>query len=221
MRGQKLIKKINKGLLVAASDDYQKLLMKEKIISNLKSMGEISSRLLLIAGVASAVIILGAIAPNIIGVVGKMASKEKRKFYFKCDEKKFNQTLTHLKSRHLIKIESDENATYLKLTKKGERRHNLFILEDLQIPKMKRWDGRWRMVIFDIAEELKNTREALRLKLRNMGFCQIQKSVLIFPYPCEKEINFLKQIFDLNDQVRIVLVDSFQGEEEIRRHFNL
>ncbi|TSC53840.1 MAG: phenylacetic acid degradation operon negative regulatory protein [Parcubacteria group bacterium LiPW_39] len=221
MKGQKLIKKINKGLLAAARDDYQKLLMKEKMISNLKSIAEISSKLLLIAGVASAVIILGAIAPNIIGVIGKMVNKEKRKFYFKCDEKKFNQTLVHLKSRHFIKIEPDKDTTYLKLTKKGERRHNLFILENLKIPKMKRWDGRWRMVIFDISEKFKNAREALRLKLKDMGFYQVQKSVLIFPYPCEKEINFIKQIFDLNNQVKIVLVDSFQGEEEIRQHFNL
>lgn len=43
------------------------------------------------------------------------------------------------------------------------------------------WDGRWRVVIFDIPEIDKKTREYLRLKLISLGFGKLQKSVYISP----------------------------------------
>lgn len=43
------------------------------------------------------------------------------------------------------------------------------------------WDGRWRVVIFDIPEIDKKSREYLRWKLISLGFGKLQKSVYISP----------------------------------------
>src|SRR3989344_4076427 len=48
--------------------------------------------------------------------------------------------------------------------------------------KSKKWDGKWRIIIFDIPQELHRERNILRRRLRSMGFYMLQKSVFIFPY---------------------------------------
>ena len=53
----------------------------------------------------------------------------------------------------------------------------------------KRWDGRWRIVIFDILEKKRKTREALRKKLLSLGFGMWQRSVYITPHDVQEEIN--------------------------------
>jgi phenylacetic acid degradation operon negative regulatory protein len=44
------------------------------------------------------------------------------------------------------------------------------------------WDGLWRVVIFDIEEEIKRVRELFRKKLKELGFGQLQKSIWITPH---------------------------------------
>lgn len=57
----------------------------------------------------------------------------------------------------------------------------------------KRWDGYWRLVIFDIKEKDKYLRERLRAKLKELGFGMWQKSIYLSPHPMEEDMNeFLK-----------------------------
>jgi len=48
--------------------------------------------------------------------------------------------------------------------------------------KNKKWDGKWRLVIFDIAEKVRIVRNWLRKKLKELGFGQLQKSVWLSPH---------------------------------------
>lgn len=221
MRGQRLIKNVDQKFLQELNKDYGHLIFKDRIKKNLYTAGEISSRLLLVAGVLAGTVILAAIAPNIIGVIGKMAKRKEGRIYFDCDQKQFSRALKYLKNRQFVKVKHEEMSTTIKLTKKGRQRYNLFLLDNIKIPKPKKWDGRWRIVIFDIFEQLKIAREALREKLKNLGFYQLQKSVFVFPYPCEKEINFIKQIFGVGEQVCLIFADHFQGEEDVKKYFKI
>jgi phenylacetic acid degradation operon negative regulatory protein len=49
------------------------------------------------------------------------------------------------------------------------------------------WDGRWRLVIFDVPETRSITRDRLRRYLQNHGFGYLQKSVWITPDPATEE----------------------------------
>ena len=51
---------------------------------------------------------------------------------------------------------------------------------------------------FDIPERFKKQGEALRNKLRELGFAKLQESVFIYPYECEDEINFIVEVFLLD-----------------------
>lgn len=39
----------------------------------------------------------------------------------------------------------------------------------------KDWDKRWRIVVFDVPEELRKGRDVLHSKLRALGFYELQK----------------------------------------------
>jgi len=55
-------------------------------------------------------------------------------------------------------------------------------------PKKFKWDGVWRVVIFDIPEENKRVRYVLRETLKILGFRPLQKSVWISKRNFTKEI---------------------------------
>lgn len=84
------------------------------------------------------------------------------------------------------KIEKGGKPFY-RLTSKGsgKLKENIPILKSASQP----WDGRWRIVIFDIKEEKKFLRESLRRKLLLLGFGKWQRSVYITPHDIEQEIN--------------------------------
>jgi len=222
MRGQKLIKTVNPIMLNEVTNEYRRMILKEKIKKNLLTVGKISGQIILVAGVFAGSMFLATAAPNVVGAIGKITGKKKQKpLYFHCNEKEFHKSLSYLKNQHLIKIVDEDGKTCVKLTKRGERRYRISLIENMTIDKTKRWDGLWRIVIFDIPERFKIAREALRQKLQNLGFLQIQKSVFVIPYPCEKEINFIRRLFGLENQIRIVHSNYFQGEDEAKEHFGL
>ena len=107
------------------------------------------------------------------------------------------------------------------LTKEGEKKALKFKLDEMEIKKPAKWDGEWRIVIFDIPERFKKAREALRMKLKELGFLELQKSVLVLPYECEDEIDFIVEVFLIRPFVRFIRVKSFTNEEQLKIKFNL
>src|SRR3989344_5098105 len=58
--------------------------------------------------------------------------------------------------------EDKDGSIKIVLTKEGQSKALKFKLDEMEIKKPPRWDGEWRIVIFDIPEKLKKAREALR-----------------------------------------------------------
>jgi phenylacetic acid degradation operon negative regulatory protein len=101
------------------------------------------------------------------------------------------KTVSRLLSVGDIEKITKNGDVYLRLTSQGNERIN----QDIPLFRFfnKRWDGYWRIVIFDIPEEDKKLRDALRYKLTELGFGQWQRSVYITPFDLEEEMNqFLK-----------------------------
>lgn len=71
------------------------------------------------------------------------------------------------------------------LTKKGWE----FLAEKFPLTRRGlKWDGRWRVVIFDINEKERRQRAVLRQYLKFLGFGQLQESVWLSPFPVEEEL---------------------------------
>ena len=86
----------------------------------------------------------------------------------------------------------------------------------------KKWDRKWRIVIFDIPEELHKNRNSFRAKIKNLGFYMLQRSVFVFPYPCEEELNELCSRLNISDYVDVIRADSIGfKEKEIKKYFDI
>lgn len=118
-----------------------------------------------------------------------------------------------------VKERDDGSFTYV-LTDKGKEKTLTYHFQKMQIQKCA-WDGKWRLVLFDIPEKLKNGRNALREKLKRLGFYELQKSVWIFPYACKDEIDFLIEFFGLRRFVRFCTVDFIDNDIHLRKFFHL
>ncbi|MEX2090755.1 MAG: CRISPR-associated endonuclease Cas2 [Candidatus Paceibacterota bacterium] len=88
--------------------------------------------------------------------------------------------------------------------------------------KNKHWDKKWRVVIFDVPQELNKSRDRFRNRLKSLGFYMMQKSVFVIPYPCEEELRELCQESEINGCVDIIVADSVGSkEDEIRKFFEI
>lgn len=117
--------------------------------------------------------------------------------------------------------EDGDGGVQIILTEQGIKKALRYNIDTISIREPKKWDGKWRLVVFDIPEKMKKAREALRDKLRKLGFYQLQKSVFVFPFACHDEINFIVEFFELRPHVRIMTVLDVTNEAELKLHFEL
>ena len=135
--------------------------------------------------------------------------KEFGKIWGVSNNKQISKELKNLKKDKLIKkiVKKGESTYDLELTEKGKlMAMECKLLSELKI-KNKKWDGRWRTIIFDIPEKLRRGRDALRWKIKKLGFHELQKSVFVVPYECEGEINFVVKFFGLKQYVHYGILE--------------
>jgi len=117
-------------------------------------------------------------------------------------------------------LEYNENG-YLRLTPKGQKVLGEVEARNYTITKPRRWDKKWRVIIFDIKEERRGLRDKVRNTLTNIGFICLQKSVWIYPYDCEDLINLIKADFKIGKDVLYMIVDRVENDGYIRERFGL
>lgn len=117
----------------------------------------------------------------------------------------------------------DDKKYQILLTTDGELKTYNYKIPHLKISIQKKWDGKWRMIIFDIPEKFKIARDILRERLKLLGFIQLQKSVWVHPYPCWSELKELVSICNVSPFVRLVEVSDYDDDtkEELKSYFNL
>ena len=130
----------------------------------------------------------------------------------------FERGVKHLSRRGLITISKIENQKFITLTKAGQLE---LLLKKAKIKHKQKWDGKWRLVMFDIPEGAKDKRQVFRRLLKSNGFYKLQASVYINPYPLNNSaIDYLKEV-KLIDYIRILRVDKMDQDLVLKKHFNL
>ena len=144
---------------------------------------------------------------------------QRRKRY---NKKKVYDTFSRLRREGYVRVEKHNHQIYISLTEEGRKKAGRFQIDSLHIQKPKRWDGKWRVIAFDVREERKKLRPVLRQMLRGAGFVLLQDSVWIHPYPCDEFVLLLKS--HLQGKPRELLhltVEAFETDSFLRKHFNL
>ncbi|TAK57074.1 hypothetical protein EPO17_02940 [Patescibacteria group bacterium] len=109
----------------------------------------------------------------------------------------------------------------LTLTEKGRNKLEKITQQNNIIQKPKKWDGKWRVLIFDIPNKRKGLRDKVRHSLIDVGFCKIQQSVWVYPYPCDDFITLLKADFKVGKDLLYMVVESIEYDQTLRSCFNL
>lgn len=125
------------------------------------------------------------------------------------------------RSRLIKRVDNDDGSTTMILSERGKKKAITFNLDTMKIKEPEKWDKLWRVVLFDIPEKKKPAREALRETIKRLGFHEYQKSVFIFPYPCQKELDYVIEFFELRPYVRVMIVKSFDNELHLKDVFSL
>lgn len=132
------------------------------------------------------------------------------------------QVVSRLKKQKYVEIEDlPDGKVRVKITRNGLVRALTYELGSMQIHKPKRWDGKWRVVIFDIPNKYKGVRDIFRMRLRQLGLYQFQESVYVSPYPCSQEIEFLREIYGVAITVKYLLVEKIEDDSFLRSYFDL
>lgn len=117
------------------------------------------------------------------------------------------------------KVETDEGVE-VKITEKGKTQVLRYDLNDFK-PKKGDWDGKWRVIFFDVEEGKRLKRDALRKYLRRLGWQEMQKSVYVCPYDCEKEVSYLREVLDVPHGVKMGVLERIENDEDLREMFGL
>ena len=148
--------------------------------------------------------------------------KEIRHEWEKINRKKLNEAIKSLYRNKLVDIkEYSDGRVAIKVNDLGKKKVFSYKLDEIKISRPAQWDGNWRIVVFDIPEKHKNAREALRAKLKELGFHRLQKSIFVLPYECKNEIDFIVEIFQIRPYVRYILAKYIDNELHLKKLFNL
>lgn len=128
--------------------------------------------------------------------------------------------INRLQKQELITITETNGETKIEISDKGRKKVLAYKIDELKLTG-KKWDGSWRLVIFNIPETKRVARDFLRAKLKELEFYQLQKSVLITPWKCKEIIDFVKFYYDVPNDVSMLMVKKLDNEEYLKRYFNL
>ncbi len=175
--------------------------------------------ILLISLYATTAVGMAVVAPNAVQLL-----KHVEKFVTPGPRlgRRISQATTRLHSKGLVSRVKTDKGVALKLTEKGNRlAEALEAKNTLFLYKPKKWDGKWRIVIFDVWERRRSVRDRLRTMLQKAGFIKIQASVWVYPYDCEELFVFLRTNLRLGRGILYIVAEEIEHDEKLRQHFGL
>ena len=132
--------------------------------------------------------------------------------------------LRELQKRKLIKFtELGGGGVEIELTHLGKKIVRIYDLDKIRLVKPKDWDGKWRVLMYDIPKSKKKASDAFRGKIKQLGLFPLQKSVWVSAYDCFSELEFLATVFDLalDKHIHYFTTKEIPRESEIKDFFEI
>jgi len=164
---------------------------------------------------AAGILSVALVAPNALQAL-KLFGVDKK--YLRNKNRSINNSRQKLVEKGLLEYSRDG---YVSLTRLGEKALERIRLTDYKVNKPRKWDKKWRMLVFDIKESHRGLRDKVRNTLIAIGFVRLQNSVWVYPYDCEDLITLLKADFEIGKEVLYVIADKIENEKELLNDFDL
>lgn len=165
---------------------------------------------------AGGTLFVAAAAPNIVQLIPiseKVFGKGK-----KYQLHNYATSIQKLIVQKKIVVIATDDGFRLTLTEKGKKSLGMLAYRK-KLPKV--WDGKWRIVSFDVFEKNRKKRDLFRRELKEYGFMQIQKSIWVYPYSCEDYIMLLRTNLHFGKNIRYIVAESITEDTAMRKAFKL
>ena len=172
--------------------------------------------ILKLAAVGVAVTLSPTLLLNVIKAYLKYKIEEEE-YHEYVNKRRIQNSLRYLKRKHFVAFPGKGRFT---ITKTGRERLDKINIDNIQV-KQEKWDGKWRLLVFDIPENKVHIRDYFRKRLKEIGFYHFQRSVFIIPYSCAKEIDTLCEVLGITSNVHLITGDRFGGDEDLKKYFRL
>ena len=186
----------------------------EKRVAVRARRGEIKNAILQVAALAG-LLSIAFVAPNVPKVIPRSLLNK----VFGRSRSARDVTVSRLLKDGLLAVEMRDGTRMLRITEKGKRYLAKTKLRAANVPR--RWDRRWRVVIFDIKEHRRHVRRNLRSELQAYGFYRLQDRVWVFPYACEDFIALLKADLHVGKDILYLVAEEVENERHLRDYFGI
>lgn len=96
----------------------------------------------------------------------------------------------------------------------------IILREEIKAARGK-WDGKWRLIAFDVPVAESGARYRLYTLLATFGFVALQRSVWISPNPQGELFWKMVVMEDLDKFCKAMVVEHIEGDEELKARFKL
>lgn len=174
--------------------------------------GEVAKAVLAGIGLAG-IVAVGVTCPGLFALVPKG-------FRRRYSRRSFSQAARRLEGEYYSAIKQGNRWRFV-LTKKGRTLLDAYSIGQTFIKKSTKWDGKWRILIFDIPERQRYKRDGVRRLLLRLGFHRLQDSVWAYPYESRQVLDLLRINHQVIREALYLVVESLDGDRWLRRHFGL
>lgn len=176
------------------------------------------TRALLFTAALGGMLAVGVLAPNLFKILRIPNYAERGKRLNKEGFLRSRRACYQLEKRGLIERDFTEGSSQRwRLTLLGKEMIEKIVIR----PKKRiaagpvRWDGKMRLIVFDIPDTHKRARDVFRNQLKAIGCYPLQRSVLAYPFPCKQELLVTAARLDIQDFVEIYTIEDFDNKKTL------
>jgi DNA-binding transcriptional regulator PaaX len=162
---------------------------------------------------AAGTLAVGAMAPNALSLLGRSANFRERG--------NAQRSFSRLVKGNFVAVKIDKGKKFIVITEKGKKYLQKLDLEMSMSKNHRSWDGKWRVIVFDISEKKRKLRDEIRGVFVRVGFKRLQDSVWVYPYDCEDFVALLKLHFFIGRDMLYMIVEKLENDRHLKEDFGL
>ena len=163
---------------------------------------------------------LPLIASKILKGIDQERWKKSQKEWDKYNLWRLRQMIKRMHDAKYIEVKEINGVAVVKVAEKGKRKLLSYEIETMKLDE-KTWDGKWRLIIYDVQTGKRSNSEMFRKALNRLNLYKLQKSVYLTPFKCEEEIEFLRQYYEVGKEVLILKAGTLEHESAYRKYFGI
>ena len=162
--------------------------------------------------VTAGMLSVALVAPNVIGAMDQLGILPKRR-----QKEYVSSTAAKMVKKGLLKF----NGKFYEPTQEGRNIFRLWQLDNYRLKKPGKWDKKWRIIVYDIAEKKGKTRRQISDLFKHIGLYRLQDSIWIYPYDCEDIMALLKTDASVGKDMLYIIADEIENDKHLRNYFDL